>query len=1211
MGGLTHIFSEIWWFSTSWTALAVALSSLLLLHVGTFLCWELKDKIYNHMMGTRLSIFDPDSNTAGWTVRQLKALYRGAVSFFLRNLLSVMEDQAGLKLFSLDAPKRYSGVASTIRTFPAHSFEGDIPANARGSVGVSPGADDAPMPCVAEDELSSHDSCEGLDADDCSQSALWRRWSTFTRLDVSKLEEETLHELCLCTNLFACMDADQAKELYKLGSRIRMSPGEVLIEQGDDVTPGVFVVIAGQMRVYSSYCSAKSQYVKHIGKGGVVAEDHIDLILDRKGTGKYCASVCVADTPQCELLQLSQSTLCSFFSSHPGALHRYIEDVMVCRYSVSNTVLRQELKIRQDEVTAGRVASVLSEKQCRLLRAVCDSIVQKSEKLGSLFRGICKSLRGEIFTERLTIKCLETEASPITGWDVIPGATTVLHGLPTNIIVIKSHGIAQFGKDGCFALTKGMLVAVRNSPDNEDEIECALVTEGSLINVATFLTSEPESIFYFAASECTLKRLDKFWLGSLMTNDQNEKSLSKATESLVTLTQPFGPTLRQFEMLGFQEQWLSAGQAVFCQDQAPDGFFMVVSGSMKFLELAVDGSLHEKGLVRRGEWAGTATNKPCKFSCMATKDVELVSLKRDMLQLLSRVQPRAMLLVYDKVMQQLERSVEDCKTCSRTIALISGVMPSSCYAVDELQKDADDFGKSLEHALSGYGSIYRIDWALVVQHFPEDSNRLYIPFCRAKIARWLCAMEEEHTFLLLVGNYTNSEWTTLCSAQADRVLILGSSIKSNPEVSFVENESVWKPAKVAIETLKQTVTRHDVSEWKNPLSSISMILSGRVAAPIASKLHQPQRSVTQNSRESLGSICQIDLVLIHDSGSTPSHASRWLKARPLIERHYNIRKSNHEDVKRIARWVSGNAIGVVLSGGGARGLAHVGVLQALDRLQIPIDAIGGTSQGSLVAALYAQGHSVLSIHKTINSFAAVCGSMLAMMLDLTLPILSVFNGKRFQQAVKTSLSDGAQNIEDLLTSYFCVTTNLSTGEPHVHSRGILWRAVRASMSIVGLVPPIIDENGHLICDGGYSDNLPVDAMRKMGASIIIAVDVEDRDVSAWSNLSMPVEGVLSGWQILWDRWCPIPSWTSGQRFPRQQHMLNALCGMAHSQNLANLARFVQDEHIDLYLRPPVLQYALLDWNFMEDIVSDARSYSITEISRWLKNANLEHFNTSR
>lgn len=1127
-----------------------------------------------------------------------------------------MEDQAGLKLFSLIPPQRYSNVPSLTGQCSAYSLRAeDI---------QTPGA-----PCLSIDVDDA--ACTRLDADtpdtavqiqmeDRSERALMRRWSTMVRLTVpSQVEEDTIDNLCLSTNLFACMDVDEAKDLYERGTVLQMSPGDVLVEQGGDVAPGIFLVIAGEVGVCSAYSSSRSQYTRIIKKWDIVAEDHIDLILDRKGNGKYCASFQVVDTikSQCKLLQLSQSVLCSFFSSHPHILRSYIEDVMVYRHSVVNTVLRQELKIGQDEETAGRAASALSAKQHRLLEGLRESILQATQKSASSLQGMWKVLRdasmiGDPCTA-VPLKCLETEASPSVGWDVIPGAIGALHHLPSTSVVLQADGVTEFSDDRCFVLAEGVLVAVRSASYNQGEMECALVTQGSLINAATFLTSESSGVVYFSASKCILKRLDQLWLGSLLRG-QNEKLLSKSAESLATLTLLFGPTLRQFQGLGFQKQWLSAGQAIFCQDQAPDGFFKVVSGRMKFLQLAVDGSLHDKGVVSRGEWIGSKTGQPCKCSCMAMKDVELVCLKQDMLPLLSRMQPRALLLVYDKVMQKMERSEKDLKPCSRTIALIPGGIPSSCNAVDELQKDSDDFSSNLEDALSSYGSVCRITWDMLVQNFPEDSKFLHISFYRAKLTRWLSSMEEEHTFLLLVGSYTHSDWTTLCSAQADRVLVLGSPMNSKPDVSSIEDGGVWKPAKFAIETLKQSVTRYqtgtDVRGHKVLRSSISVILAGKSSSQSPSKLHQPQRSLTQNSRQSLASMRQIDLILIHDSDSTPSNAKSWLDKRPLIEQHYNIRKSSSADVQRIARWVSGNAIGVVLSGGGAPGLAHVGVLQALERLQIPIDAVGGTSQGSLVGALYAQGHNSRSIYNVIHRYASVCGSVLCMVLDLTLPILSVFNGRRFHQAIQDSISDGAQNIEDLRTSYFCVTTNLSTGEPHVHTRGVLGRAVRASMSIVGLVPPIIDENGHLICDGGYSDNLPVDAMRKMGASIVIAVDVENRDVSAWSNLSMPVEGVLSGWRILWDRWCPIASWTSGQRFPRQQHMLNALCGMAHSQNLANLARFVHDKHIDLYLRPPVLQYALLDWNFMEDIVSDSRSYSLAEISKWLKNTNAVKFSPS-
>ena len=91
----------------------------------------------------------------------------------------------------------------------------------------------------------------------------------------------------------------------------------------------------------------------------------------------------------------------------------------------------------------------------------------------------------------------------------------------------------------------------------------------------------------------------------------------------------------------------------------------------------------------------------------------------------------------------------------------------------------------------------------------------------------------------------------------------------------------------------------------------------------------------------------------------------------------------------------------------------------------------------------------------------------------------------------------------------------------MHERGTLWRLVRASMTIVGLVPPVYHE-GELLVDGGYLNNIPVDVMRGLGVDSVIVVDVEDKDASVWRNLSA-YDGGISGWQLLWDRWCPIPS----------------------------------------------------------------------------------------
>lgn len=1100
----------------------------------------------------------------------------------------MLEDTAGLKLFNLDAPQRFKA-----------------------------------------DEVVKQTSDEFMDEinvrfNDRSRSALWRSWSWRAGVEVPSLGETSRSSSALLSaTLFACMDLNQAMVLQKLGTALRKSPGEVLLEKGDEVDPGIFVVLSGHVGVSSAYSSPSCGYAQILKRGDVVAEDHIDLILDERGPkAKYCSSFWVIGDSECELLQLSQAVLCSFFSSNPDALLSYLDGSILPWYSVSYGILRWELRIQQNEATAGRVASALSSREIRLIQGLRGSVLKSIRERKGL-------QEANSLSDTQLLHAMNTEASPSTGWDVLPDATRVLSYLmiPPSRVIWEPRQWIELDEGSCFVITDGVLIAVRNAPDStaktsgQAAMECALVRPGSLINAATCLSSESHDTIYYAASRCTLQLLDGFkhnswdFLRNVQSNHmgQDEREKISLFESARFLTKLFGPTLRQFQALGFQQQWFSAGQAAFCQGQAPGGFFMVVSGNMKFLQLDADGSLVEKGLVRRGEWVGATGSQPHASSCMAVRDVHLVSVRMEVLPLLSRRHPGALITMYHKAMQRAEelaRPPLKSKPPSRTIAIIPGGKPipdSSENIACGLQKETDAFCKKLEGALSCYGVVLRVDQVSLVKQLPEESTNLQRPTYRAKICRWLGVMEEKHMFLLLVGSSTDPDWTAVCSAQADHVLILGSSLHANPKVSLLENQSVWKPAEAAISALKQNVAKHQITGGmvggrRIQRSSVSRILASkaRSSSSIASELHLPQRSLPQSSRKSLRSLCHVDLVLLHHAGTIPGNAKDWLDNRPLIEHHYHVRKSHDEDVGRIARWVSGNAVGVVLSGGGARGLAHVGVLQALESLQIPIDAIGGTSQGSLIGALYAQGRSVESIYKLMQEYSSICGSVLTMVLDLTMPILSIFKGKSFQAAIKKCLIGGPQDIEDMVTSYFCVATNLSTGGPHVYARGDLLRAVRASMSIVCLVPPIIDENGDVMCDGGYSDNLPVDAMRELGASVVIAVDVEDRNISPWSNLSMHVEGVLSGWQILWDRWCPIPSWTSGRRFPRQQHMLNALCGMAHSQNLAHLARFVHDKHIDLYLRPPVLQYALLDWKFMEDIVSDSRSFSLLEISKWVK-----------
>lgn len=120
-------------------------------------------------------------------------------------------------------------------------------------------------------------------------------------------------------------------------------------------------------------------------------------------------------------------------------------------------------------------------------------------------------------------------------------------------------------------------------------------------------------------------------------------------------------------------------------------------------------------------------------------------------------------------------------------------------------------------------------------------------------------------------------------------------------------------------------------------------------------------------------------------------------------------------------------------------------------------------------------------------------------------------------------------------------------------------------------------------------------MRGMGVDTVIVVDVEAKDDLGWSSLT-PYDGGLSGWRLLWDRWCPIPSWRTQLKLPRYAQIVNQLTWMTHAHNLK---RVNEDYRIDLYLRPPNIgSFKLMDFHLMERIVKDAYRYAGLCLKNW-------------
>jgi NTE family protein len=177
-------------------------------------------------------------------------------------------------------------------------------------------------------------------------------------------------------------------------------------------------------------------------------------------------------------------------------------------------------------------------------------------------------------------------------------------------------------------------------------------------------------------------------------------------------------------------------------------------------------------------------------------------------------------------------------------------------------------------------------------------------------------------------------------------------------------------------------------------------------------------------------------------------------------------------------------VGLALGSGGARGFAHIGVLKAFEANNIEIDMLAGSSMGSLIAAVYANGIEPRMMEKLALNLKR------KHWLDLTVPSLGFVSGEKIKQLIR--LLTHGKRIEELKKALAVVATDIETGERVVFREGPVDQAVRASISIPGIfVPERVGDR--LLVDGGVIDRVPVTVTREMGADIVIAVDVAQFD----------------------------------------------------------------------------------------------------------------------
>uniref|UniRef100_A0A8C5DSE6 lysophospholipase n=1 Tax=Gouania willdenowi TaxID=441366 RepID=A0A8C5DSE6_GOUWI len=710
----------------------------------------------------------------------------------------------------------------------------------------------------------------------------------------------------------------------------------------------------------------------------------------------------------------------------------------------------------------------------------------------------------------------------------------------------------------------GLLHVYQKMIDRDEETLLFVTHPGELVGQLAVLTGEPLIFTVRAQRDCSFLSISKTHFYEIMREEP--KVVLNVAHTVVRRMSSF---VRQID---FALDWMAveAGRAVYRQGEKSDSTFIVLSGRLRSVILKEDGKKELIGEYGRGDLIGvveTLTHQNRATTVHAVRDSELAKLPEGALSSIKRKFPqvvtRLIHLLGQKILQQVNGPLT-----ARSLALHTpgskwdaGNQASNLSTVAVLPVSEEvpltAFTLELQHALIAIGPTLLLTSDLIKQRLGAtalDSVHEY------RLSSWLGQQEDIHRIVLYQTDYTLTPWTQRCIRQADCIIIVGLG-EQDPTVGELERML----ERSAVRAQKQLVLLHredgpqpkGTVEWLNMRSWISRHLH----------LSCPRRVFSKRSHP---------------------------KLLELYQRVFEKPADRHSDFSRLARVLTGNAIAVILGGGGARlGCSQVGIMRALCEAGIPVDLIGGVSIGSLMGALYAEdrSHSLLRIRA--REWTVEMTSVFKKILDLTYPITSMFSGAAFNSSIRNVFN--SKQIEDLWIPYFNITTDITASAMRVHTDGSLWRYVRASMSLSGYLPPLCDpKDGHLLMDGGYINNLPADVARSMGAKVVIAIDVGSRDETNLTNYG----DSLSGWWLLWKRLNPLAEKVKVLNMAEIQTRLAYVCCVRQLES-------VKSNDYCEYIRPPIDRYRTLEFGKFDEIAEVGYQHGKTLFDVWVRNGVVE------
>lgn len=567
---------------------------------------------------------------------------------------------------------------------------------------------------------------------------------------------------------------------------------------------------------------------------------------------------------------------------------------------------------------------------------------------------------------------------------------------------------------------------------------------------------------------------------------------------------------------------LTSGAVLFRQGDPGDSLYIVISG-----RLLVSFSPNEQ--TRRiidqlgpGEIVGEMAllnDEPRSATVSGLRDTQLAQLTKDGLSRLTAKNPQP---IFSAFIRQLS-----VRLSNKVAGIPQTKSLSVCIAVLPLSPNvpSDFYCHELAKALGRFGATLRLSSELLNDIFgfmgasqtrPEDSGH-------APLASWLTEQETHYSTILYQTDTNDSPWTARCLRQADLILL---------------------------------VARHgdDVHEARASLDALS-------------------------TYSSVGEKREILILLHEEKDAKPTRTACWTESIPA-ERHFHIRLHFNDDYARLSRFLNRKSVGLALGGGFARGLGHVGVIRAMRELGIPIDMVGGTSMGAIIAGQCSVvwDTSTMLEESSRRSAASLKG-------DYTLPFVSLLTGKKFSQTI-ISIANG-RDIEDTLIPFFCVSASLTRCEMKVHMSGDAGKSIIASARAPGMFPPL-SWNDELLVDGGLVNMVPSSVMREfLDGGTIISVDVSPRIDFEKVDFGLHV----SGWRVFWQMCNP---------FSRKEKMMGIIEILMRILEFGRAPYASPGDHADCHLILPLSQYSHRDFNRGEEMAEVGYQFAKTYFTDWIR-----------